>query len=159
MSNRNGDNYKPSVGEINGGAFFTCVHRLHLSILNSGTLLPIKYCPIEIELSLLNNVTDWLNPANNGSQIFELQNIQILADSFQLDEAVQSSFYSALFQSRVLSVPVTNAYSVIHPLPAGATTYSFSSVRAFSRLSQIWLTFRGTGPQAWSFICPGETPE
>ena len=39
-------------------------------------------------------------------------------------------------------------------MPDGATTYSFSSVRAFSRLSQVWLTFRGTGPKATSFICP-----
>jgi hypothetical protein len=158
MSNTNADNYKPSVGEINGGASLTCMHRLHLSLLSSGKLIPVKYAPLEIELSLLSNVKDWLNDANTGSQQFELQNIQILADEYQLDEAVLSSFYSALLKNRVLSIPVMSAYQVVHPIPSGATTYSFSSVRAFSRLAQIWLTFRKDGPLNSSFICPGALP-
>ena len=51
-----------------------------------------------------------------------------------------------------------NCYQICHPLPAGATTYSFSSVRSFSRLSQIWLTFRKTGPRSTEFLCPGPLP-
>jgi hypothetical protein len=47
-----------------------------------------------------------------------------------------------------------SAYSVVHPIPSGSTTYSFSSVRAFSRLAQIWLTFRSSGAKATQFICP-----
>jgi hypothetical protein len=151
-------NFRPILGTIAGGQSLTVMHRLHLSLLNSGKLIPVKYCPLEIELSLLNNVTDWLNPANTGSQVFELHNIQILADSYQLDESVLASFYNALLKNRVLSIPLMSAYSVVHPIPSGATTYSFSSVRAFSRLAQIWLTFRKDGPIASSFICPGNLP-
>ena len=158
MSNMSGDNFHPSVGEINGNASITCMHRLHLSLLSSGKLIPVKYAPLEIELSLLSTVTDWLNPANTGSQLFELSNIQILYDAWTLDEAVQQSFYSALLKNRVLSIPVMSAYQIVQPIPAGATTYSFSSVRAFSRLAQVWLTFRNTGAQTSQFICPGPLP-
>jgi hypothetical protein len=134
------------------------MHRLHLSLLSSGKLTPTKYAPLEIECSLLSNVGDWLNPANTGSQLFELSNVQILYDAWTLDEAVQQSFYSALLRNRVLSIPVMSAYQLVSPIPSGATTYSFSSVRAFSRLAQVWLTFRKTGPQTSQFICPGDLP-
>jgi hypothetical protein len=106
----------------------------------------------------LNNVADWLNPANNGSQVFELQNIQILADSYTIDEAVQNSFMSAMLRNRVLSLPVYTVYSMVQNIPSGATSYTFSSVRAFSRLAQIWIHFRKDGPLSSSFICPGNLP-
>ena len=40
-------NFKPAMGEINGSGFFTCMHRLHLSLLSAGKLLPLKYCPLD----------------------------------------------------------------------------------------------------------------
>ena len=51
-----------------------------------------------------------------------------------------------------------NAYQVVQAIPSGATSYSFSAVRAFSRLSQIWLTFRKNGPRSSEFIAPGDLP-
>ena len=156
-------NFRPDMGTIPGGQSITLMHKLHLSLLNSGKLLPCKYCPLELELTLA-DAADWL-PANDGaasptqlSQIFTLSDVQLLYDAYTLDEAVSASFYSALLKNRVLSIPVLNAYQIVHPIPSGATTYSFSSVRAFSRLSQIWLTFRGTGYQATQFLTPGDQP-
>jgi hypothetical protein len=43
---------------------------------------------------------------------------------------------------------------VVNSIPAGSTSFSFSCVRAFSRLSHVWLTFRSTGPRSSSFISP-----
>ena len=57
-----------------------------------------------------------------------------------------------------MSLPILSCYQVVHPLPSGATTYSFSSVRAFSRLCQVWCTFRKTGPRSTEFLCPGPLP-
>jgi hypothetical protein len=151
--------YKPKVGHIEANSSFTCMHRLPLSILNSGKLLPVSVAPLEFELSLLNNVSDWLSPAENGSQVFELSNIQLLYDSYTLDEAVSAALMRALMANRVLSVPVMNVYQVMHPIPGNSQTYSFSSVRAFSRLCQVWLTFSNKdGPQTSQFICPGQLP-
>jgi hypothetical protein len=154
--------FKPEVGQLGGNASITITHRLHLSLLSSGKLLPVKYAPLEIELSMVNDLNDFLLPAsavtNSGTQSFVISDVQILMDCYTLDEAVLNSFYSALLKNRVLSIPVMNCYQISHPLPAGATTYSFSSVRAFSRLSQIWLTFRKAGPRSTEFLSPGPLP-
>ena len=50
------------------------------------------------------------------------------------------------------------AYQICHPIPAGATSYAFTSVRSFSRLAQVWLTFRKDGGRNYSFVCPGALP-
>ena len=56
-----------------------------------------------------------------------------------------------------MSIGAMNAYQVCYPLGAGASQ-TFSTVRAFSRLAQIWITFRSTGPRTSQFICPGPLP-
>jgi hypothetical protein len=117
---------------------------------------------LEIELSMVNDLNDFLLPAsavsNSGTQSFVISDVQILMDCYTLDESILASFYSALLKNRVLSVPLLSVYQIFHPLPAGATSYSFSSVRAFSRLAQVWLTFRKTGPRSTEFMCPGDMP-
>ena len=153
--------YKPNVGQLGGLASITVQHRLHLSVLNSGKMIPVKYMPLELECSMVNDLNDFLLPAsaveNSGTQSFVVSNVQVLYDEYQLDDAILQAFYSSLLKNRVMSIPVMTAYQIFPPIPAGSTTYSFSSVRAFSRLAQVWLTFRNTGPRGTSFVCPGNT--
>ena len=75
-----------------------------------------------------------------------------------LDQSVLDSFYSALIRNKVMSIGTVNCHQICVPIPAGATSFSFSSVRAFSRLAQVHLTFRRLGPRSTSFICPGNLP-
>ena len=152
-------NNRPRPGTLLQGTSLTCMHKLHLSLLSSGKLLPTRYCPLEIELSLISSAGDWLDLSDaNYSSSFTISDVQLLYDCYVLDEAVQNSFYSALLKNQVLAIPVMNAYQVVQAIPAGATQYDFSSVRAFSRLSQVWLTFRGTGARATEFIAPANLP-
>jgi len=134
------------------------MHRLHFSVFSAGKLWPVKFAPLEIEMSLCNDPSDWLDVGSTVSSSYTLSDVQILYNAVTLDEAVQNSLYSALLANKVLSVGTMGCYQICHPIPAGATSYSFSSVRAFSRLAQIWLTFRGTGARASQFICPGPLP-
>jgi hypothetical protein len=151
--------FKPEVGQIGFGGSIVVQHRLHLSLTSAGKLLPVKYAPLEIELSMVNDLNDFLEASGDtGTQGFVVSDVQILMDCYTLDEAVLQSFYSALLKNKIMSIPVMNCYQISHPLPAGATSYSFSSVRAFSRLSQVWLTFRNTGPRSTQFVCPGDLP-
>ena len=149
---------RPQVGTIPASSSFTCMHKLHLSLLSSGKLLPTRYAPLEVELSLISIASDWLDTGVGFSTTFTISDIQLLYDAYALDEAVQNSFYSALLKNQVLSIPVMNVYQVVQAIPAGSTSYSFSAVRAFSRLSQIWLSFRNTGPRSSEFISPGDLP-
>jgi hypothetical protein len=148
------------VSDILQSKSFTCMHRLHFSLLSAGKLLPVKYAPLEIELSMISVPGDWLLLNEGASNNFQLENIQVLYDGYTLDESVLQAFYSALLRNKVMSIGTMNAYQVVHPIPSNATSYSFSSVRAFSRLAQVWLTFRKstTAGRNYEFVCPGVLP-
>ena len=148
----------PVVGTIPAGKSFTCMHKLHTSLLSSNKLLPCRYLPLEYELSLINQVSDWVSTASGCSTNFSVSDVQLMYDAYVLDESVQHSFYSALLKNQVLSIPILNVSQTVNTIPSGSTSYSFSTVRAFSRLSQIWVSFRKDGPRSSQFIAPGDLP-
>ena len=114
----------------------------------------------------LGSNADWLSLGVNQSTTFAIENIQLLYDAYALDEAVLDSFYKALLANRVLSIPTITVYQVVQTIPANSTSFSFAAVRAFSRLSHVWLTFRSNGGAiSREFICPtltsggGDSPQ
>jgi hypothetical protein len=123
-------------------------------MFSSGKMLPTRYAPLELEVSVNPVVSDWLSQAANTSQTFTISNVQLLYDVIEIDEAVQESMYRSLLSGRVLSCPTLTVYQTVNPIPAGSTSFSFSAVRAFSRLSHVYLTFRNTGPRSSQFLCP-----
>jgi hypothetical protein len=148
------NNGVPSLGTLASGASFTVLHKVHVSLFNSGKLLPTRYMPLELEMSLNSTVGDWLNITGTNSQAYTISNIQLLYDAYVLDESVQESFYKALLASRVLAIPTMTVYQVVQSIPGGSTSFSFSAVRAFSRLSHVWLTFRAAGARSSEFFNP-----
>ncbi len=150
---------KPLIADIPQNSSITCMHMLPLSLMTAGRLLPCKYAALEIELSLLNDVNDWLPTADAGplTQNFSITDVQIIYSSVQPDEAILQSFYSALLRNKVLSIGCLSATQMVFPL-SNAVTQNLTSVRAFSRLCQVWLTFRKTGPRTKEFVCPGALP-
>ena len=146
---------RPTLGGIGPNSSYTVMHKLGLSILNSGKLVPTRYMPQELELHLNPNLTDYLRTAYSTN--FTLQNIQLIYDSYITDESVVDSFYRSLLSNRVLSMPIVSVFQTVHSIPAGSTSHNFAAVRAFSRLSHVWLTFRGTGPRVSEFMCPTAT--
>ena len=129
------------------------MHPLSLSLFSSGKLLPVRYAPLELDL-VLGDAADWLNAGSGLSQSYQIDNICLVYDSYVLDEAVLESYYRAILNNRVLSINTMTAVQVFHSVPANSSTFSFTTVRAFSRLSHCYITFRKTGPKSTSFICP-----
>ena len=129
------------------------MHRLGLSLFNSDRMIPCRYAPLEVELTL-GAAANWLAAAT--SQTYEVTDVQILYDSYQMDSAIEESFYKAMLASRTLSIPVMNVTQICQSILPGSTSYSFNCARSFSRLSHIWLTFRNNGAvgKSSSFICP-----
>jgi hypothetical protein len=107
---------------------------------------------------MINSAADWLLLDAGASNDLRLENISILYNAMTLDESVLAAFYSSLLRNKVMSIGTSSAYQIVHHIPAGATSHSISSVRAFSRVSQIWLTFRKTDGRNYSFVCPGVLP-
>ena len=153
-----GTTNQPAMGTIAANSSYTVMHKLHLSLFSSGKLLPTRYAPMELEVTLVNIVGDWLTTAGNVSTNFSVSNVQLLYDAYVLDEAVQESFYRSLLSSRTLAIPTMTVYQTSQVIPFGSTSYSFTTVRSFSKLSHVWLTFRTTGPKSSSFICPTTLP-
>ena len=77
----------PSLGTIAAGASYTVLHKLPISLFESGKLLPTRYAPLELEISCA-SAADWLNVAAGHSQTYTISNVQILYDAYVLDEAV-----------------------------------------------------------------------
>jgi hypothetical protein len=145
----------PAMGTIAVGGSYTVIHKVHVSMFNSGKYLPVRYMPLELEMTLNSTAADWLNAASGvNSTSYSISNIQLIYDAYILDEAVQESFYKALLANRALSIPTMTVYQVVQSIPAGSTTFSFAAVRAFSRLSHIWLTFRAAGARSCEFFNP-----
>ena len=149
---------QPALGTIAANGSYTVIHKMHLSLFSSGKLLPTRYAPLELEMTL-GAAADWLNTSSGKSSDWSVSNIQLLYDSYTLDESVQESFYKSLLSSRVLSIPTMSVYQVVQNIPAGSTSFDFAAVRAFSRLSHVWCSFRNggattPGARSSSFICP-----
>ena len=150
----------PGPGQIAAGASITVSFKPLLSMFCAGKSLPLRYLPLELEASL-GDPSSWLN-ANDyqgtpaaASQTFNISNIQLVYDSQILDEAVQEEFYKALISNKVLNIPCQQFFQVVQNIPAGSTSYTFSIVRAFSKLSHIWLTFRtANGSLSSEFAIP-----
>jgi len=67
----NGLMYKgqPSLGKIEPGERAAVLHKLHLSVFNSGKILPARFMPLEVQLFLASN-DEWLNTTSTYSQFF-----------------------------------------------------------------------------------------
>ena len=158
-----GNTPHPNQGFLSPGASLTVSFKPLLSIFTSGKAIPCRYLATELELTLCpatewTNATDYAGVPAVASRDYTIGNIQLMYDSLVLDEAVQESFYKSLLSNRTLSIPTTLFSQVVQTIPAGATTFSFNLVRAFSRLSHIWITFVGQPGNATqlatSFVMP-----
>ena len=121
----------PVFGTIPASGSYTVIHKLGMSLFSSSKLLPTRYAPIEIEMSLSSTPGDWLTTTGSVSTTNSVQNVHLIYDEYALDESILYSFYSALLKNRVLSIPIMTAYQVVQAIPSGSTTFSFSAVRAF----------------------------
>ena len=58
---------QPSMGTIAKSSSYTVMHRMYLSLFSSGKMLPTRYCPLELEITLNNTVSDWLDSGTGKS--------------------------------------------------------------------------------------------
>ena len=148
---------RPDQGAIAPNGNVIVSHKLLLSLFTAGKMIPLRYAPLELELTL-GPASDYVHQTRGGSNIYDVSDIQLYYDSSVLDESVQESFYKALLSNRVLNIPCQQFHQVVNIIPAGSTSYSFSVSRAFSRLSKVWITFRNEAqPRVNSFLCPTDS--
>jgi len=74
-----------------------------------------------------------------------------------VDEAVSNSLFASLRANQSLNIPCLTAYTFSHPC-GGMTTVDVPAVRAFSKISSIWVSFSGASGQSVAFIMPSLPP-
>jgi hypothetical protein len=146
-------------GFINPGASLTVSHKLITPMMTSGKFLCLRYAPIDYECTVTSTSADWLYSQNTAGNVqystnFSITNIQLYYTASILDESAQEAMYRALLSNRVLNTPIQQCFQIVQSVPSGSTNYSFSIVRAFSKLTHVWISFRGTGSVTKEFLYP-----
>ena len=148
---------RPDQGAIGPGGNAIVSHKLLLSLFTAGKMLPLRYAPLELELTL-GPASDYVHPTRVGSTQYNISDVQLMYDASVLDESVQESFYKALLSNRVLNIPCQQFHQVVLNLNPGSTSFTGNIVRSFSRLSKVWITFRNeASPRVNSFLCPTDS--
>ena len=111
--------------------------KLCSGLLNQTKMLPIRYCPLELELELVNAVGD----PQYGSTGWNLSDVQIKADLCTLDNALENSYAKHLFEGKALPINYSTYISQSQTL----TDFNFTVnvARAVTRLKSIFLTMLG----------------
>ena len=148
---------QPKIGKIEPGERAAVLHKLHLSLFNSGKTLPCRFMPLEVQLVLANN-DEWLNTTSTFSTDFALENIRIIYDQVIADEGVVNSLFSNLRANQTLNLPCLTAYTFTHPIGNGMTQVDIPAVRAFSKISSIWVTFSNNTARSYQFPIPSTPP-
>ena len=86
---------QPAPGRIQASEKVTVMMKLNLSLFNSMKLLPIRFMPLELHLTLADSA-DWINMDTTYSQAFQLTNFQVIYDQCVLDEGISDSLYQNL---------------------------------------------------------------
>ena len=153
------DQMYPKEGRIEPNERAVVMHKLHLSLFNSQKILPLRFCPLEVEC-LLAPAKDWIDTITSGfSTNYSLSDIRIIYDQIQPDESIVAQFYSGLLRNQMMSVPVLCAYQFMRDIAPTATSVDITASRAFSKISSVWVSFSGNQYNLSSDLtCPSTPP-
>ena len=129
-----------------------------LVLFNQNKLLPLRYCPIQIELGLANSFTDAIviRDAYN-SALWNISYIQCKCDLLTLDNTLDNEYASHLLSGK--SLPINFAtWSHTNQSTGNDKNFSANIHRALSRLKSIFVTLRTAESlqykEAYSFFHP-----
>jgi hypothetical protein len=145
---------QPKIGKIEPSERAIVMHKLHLSLFNSAKIIPVRFMPCELEVTLA-DAADWLAPAPSFSQLFDVTDVKLIYDEVVLDQSIVDSMYKSLISNNVISIPCQTAYQFSAGVPAGATEVDVPCLRAFSKLCALYVTFSGNTNRNVDFLQPG----
>ena len=112
--------------------------KLLSGLLNQGKYLPIRYCPLEIELELINAAGE----AQHGSTNWNISDVQLKCDLCTLDNALDNSYAQHILAGKAL--PINYGTYISQSQVVTASTFSVNIARAVTRLKSVFLTMVGT---------------
>ena len=111
---------------------------------NQEKLIPLRYCPIQIELALINSFTDASAMRDSyASGLWNISDIQCKCDLLTLDNTLDNEYASHLLSGR--SLPINFAtWSHTNQYTGNGKNLSANIHRALSRLKSIYVTLNTT---------------
>ena len=127
-----------AAAEIPASATRKVTVKLPLGIFEQHLFLPLKHCPITLELELNPTVAAYLN-TTDGSTTFTISDCRILVDVLMLDGAPENKLSEHLLQGRSLPISFVSWTNIMNNIsPAGQNgTFSVQVGRAYSRIKTI----------------------
>ena len=136
---------------IAGQSHQTVSFKLCSGLFSQPKMIPLKYCPLTIELELVtNNLDPIVDPATAGflpadtSTDWEISDVSVKTDIVTLDNTLQNNYDSHLLSGK--SLPINyNTYIVQSQVVAGKDV-SVNMSRAISRLKSVFVAlYRAPG--------------
>ena len=113
-----------------------CFGSLFAGIFNQDKYLPVKYCPITIELELANNYSD--SARAGGSQLWSIEDVQLKCDMVTLDSQLDNSYAEHLLSGKSIPISYTSYTTSQQVCSGDATNVNIS--RSLTRLKSIFVT-------------------
>ena len=117
--------------------------KLCSGLLNQSKMLPIRYCPIELELELVNSVDD----PQKGSIGWCISDVQCKCDLVTLDNGLENSYSEHVLSGKAL--PINYSTYISQSQVVTDSTFNINVSRAVTRLKSIFMSMEGAhGPTA-----------
>ena len=113
-----------------------CLGSLFAGIFNQDKYLPVKYCPITIELELVNTYGDSVR--SGGSQLWSIEDVQLKCDMVTLDSQLDNSYAEHLLSGKSIPISYTS-YTTSQQVCSGDST-NVNISRSLTRLKSIFVT-------------------
>ena len=115
-------------------------------LLSQAKWLPIRYCPITIELELVSNATDPIVDATGAfasttSVNWEIENVQLKADLCSLDNSVDNQIADHLLSGKPL--PINYQTLITQSQAVSGFNFSINVSRAVTRLARVFIGLGG----------------
>ena len=158
--------HKDNFPGIIGGQSQTVLFKPLSGLLNQNKMLPVRYCPITIELELVNDSTEPIVSylggtatndfkAENTSLLWQIQNVQAKCDMCTLDNQLDNSYAEHLLSGKALPINYNTYVSQLQSLMSGANGQQkvrLNITRSLSRLKSVFLTLDNSVTSEASFV-------
>ena len=126
-----------------------------LGMFNQGKLIPLRYCPLQIELELVNNSADCVFngviETHTYHSDWDITDIQCKCDLLTLDNSLENEYASHLLSGK--SLPINfNTWNHTNQATNGDKDFSAHISRALTRLKSVCLTLH-RNDDAWYKEC------
>ena len=118
----------------------TVMSRLLCGLIRADKLIPLRVCPVTIELTMA-DANEAFNGDDNHSKSYSFNNACVLCDMITLDANVQNSYMQSLLAGHALAVSIPQYITIYNPMTPGASLASIVVQRALTRLCAVYATF------------------